>query len=121
MDRIRQFRRRELADRVALLRELLERQLPSWRWREPAGGLSVWARLPLGSSTELAQLASRHGVSIVPGTVMSAMGAFDEFVRLPFDHEPEVLEEGMRRLARAWQAYTATMGGPTAHRLDVVV
>jgi DNA-binding transcriptional MocR family regulator len=121
VDRIRQLRRRELADRLTLLRELLERLLPSWRWREPAGGLSMWTRLPFGSSTELAQLASRQGVSIVPGTVMSATGGFDEFVRLLFDHEPYILEEGMHRLARAWQAYTATEGGRTAQRLDVVV
>jgi DNA-binding transcriptional MocR family regulator len=120
-ERIRELRRRELAARLALLRELLERLLPSWRWREPAGGVSLWARLPFGSSTELAQLASRHRVLIVPGTVMSAIGGLDEFVRLPFDHERNVLEEGMRRLARAWEDYSATVEEQAARRLDIVV
>ena len=69
------------------MEDLLRRWLPDWSWRRPEGGVSVWTRLPAGSSTELAQIAERRGVMIVPGPIMSPTGRFDEYVRLPFDHE----------------------------------
>jgi DNA-binding transcriptional MocR family regulator len=119
-EQILQARRTELIERLALLQALLEELLPSWHWRPPPGGLSIWARLPHGSSLELGQVASRHGVLIAPGTVMSATGGFPDFIRLPFDHHPQELQEGMGRLARAWAEYGAS-SEPTAQRLDVIV
>jgi aspartate/methionine/tyrosine aminotransferase len=53
----------------------------------------------------LGQLALRHGVSIVPGPVASPQGGFGDYLRLPFSLTPDVLEAGLRRLARAWSAY----------------
>src|SRR5262252_7736251 len=120
-DRIWDLRRRELAGALALLQDLLERHLPGWTWRRPAGGLCIWARLPDGGSTELAQIARRHGVLIAPGPVMSPTGRFDEYVRLPFDHRPEVLEQGIRRLGRAWQAYRGMLEADGPRRIDVIV
>jgi DNA-binding transcriptional MocR family regulator len=79
------------------------------------------ARLPDGSSTELAQIAGRHGVLIAPGPVMSPTGRFDEHVRLPFDHRPQVLEQGIRRLGRAWQAYRGVLEADGPRRIDVIV
>jgi DNA-binding transcriptional MocR family regulator len=76
--------------------------------------------LPDGSSTELTQIAHRRGVSIAPGSLMSSTGRFDEFVRLSFDHEEAVLEEGIRRLAAAWRAYRRALATGSS-RLDVVV
>ena len=35
----------------------------------------------------------------------SPSGWFDDHVRLPFVSKPEVLEQGVRRLARAWRSY----------------
>ena len=119
VERIAEIRRREVGERFAALTGQLERSLPEWRWNEPAGGLSLWVRLPEGSAGELAQVARRRGVAIVPGSVMSATGSFDDFVRLPLDHEPVVLEEGVRRLALAWKDYRRALGERT--RLDVVV
>jgi DNA-binding transcriptional MocR family regulator len=119
-EQILQARRTELIERLALLQALLEELLPSWHWRPPPGGLSIWARLPHGSSLELGQVASRHGVLIAPGTVMSATGGFPDFIRLPFDHHPQELQEGIGRLARAWAEYGAN-SEPTAQRLDVIV
>jgi DNA-binding transcriptional MocR family regulator len=120
-DRIWDLRRSELAGRLALLQDLMERHLPGWTWRLPGGGLCIWARLPDGSSTELAQIASRHGVLIAPGPVMSPTGRFDEHVRLPFDHRPELLEQGIGRLGRAWQAYRGVLDADGPRRIDVIV
>jgi DNA-binding transcriptional MocR family regulator len=62
-------------------------------------------RLPYGNASQLAQLALRHGVSIVPGPVASPQSGFEDYLRLPFSLTPDVLEEGLRRLAQAWSAY----------------
>jgi DNA-binding transcriptional MocR family regulator len=91
-----------------LISTLLEELLPEWTWDRPSGGLCLWVRLPHGNAPELAQVALRHGVSIVPGTVASVDGSFSDYLRLPFGHEPTVLEEAVRRLARAWRAYAPT-------------
>jgi DNA-binding transcriptional MocR family regulator len=105
---------------LTLLEELLRRHLPEWEWRRPQGGLSLWVRLPDGSSTELTQIAHRRGVSITPGSLMSTTGRFDDFVRLSFDHEEAVLEEGIRRLAAAWKTYRKGLASNSS-RVDVVV
>jgi len=120
-DRITDLRRRELTERLGLLEGLVHRMLPDWRWRRPEGGLSIWARLPAGSSTELAQIAGRRGVLIAPGPLMSPTGRFDEFVRLPFDHDPAVLHEGILRLASAWQSYSAALDSQGSSRMNVIV
>jgi DNA-binding transcriptional MocR family regulator len=109
LDRIRDLRLRELAGRLAQMDDLLHRELPDWRWRRPKGGLSLWARLPGGTATELAYIAQRRGVVVVPGSVMSPTGRFDDFIRLPLDHDPAVLGEGIRRLASAWKTYHGTL------------
>jgi DNA-binding transcriptional MocR family regulator len=120
-ERISDLRRRELTERLALLEDLLHGTLPDWRWRRPKGGLSIWARLPAGSSTELAQIAGRRGVLVAPGPLMSPTGQFEEFIRLPFDHEPAVLREGLRRLASAWQSYATALDSHRHSRMDVIV
>jgi len=119
-EHVRARRRRELEARLTLLEELLRRHLPEWEWRRPQGGLSLWVRLPDGSSTELTQIAHRRGVSITPGSLMSTTGRFDDFVRLSFDHEEVVLEEGIRRLAAAWKTYRRGLASNSS-RVDVVV
>jgi DNA-binding transcriptional MocR family regulator len=120
-DHIRDARCRELSGRLELMQDLLRRLLPGWTWRRPQGGLCVWARLPDGSSAELAQVASRHGVLVAPGPAMSPTGRFDEFVRLPFDHDPQTLKQGVARLASAWQAYRAELDSHGPRRVDVIV
>lgn len=121
VERIGDLRRAELTERLALLEDLLYDMLPNWRWRRPKGGLSIWAQLPAGSSAELAQVAGRHGVLVAPGPLMSPTGRFDEFIRLPFDHKPTVLRQGVRRLASAWQAYAAALDSYGSSRMDVIV
>jgi DNA-binding transcriptional MocR family regulator len=119
-DDFRRERQPVIAERFALVSRLLAEMLPDWSWDNPLGGLCLWVRLPYGSAAEFAQVALRTGVSIVAGSVASPDGSFDDHVRLPFGHRPQELEEGIRRLARAWQIY-APADEPRAQRMAVIV
>jgi DNA-binding transcriptional MocR family regulator len=119
-DDIRRARLPVIAQRLELAVGLLAEFLPDWSWDTPQGGLCLWVRLPYGSATEFAQVALRAGVSIVAGSVASADGSFDDHIRLPFGQRPDTLEEGIRRLARAWRAY-APAEESRAQSLAVIV
>ena len=120
-DDIRELRRPIIASRLELVTQLLADLLPGWTWDTPQGGLCLWVRLPYGSATEFAQIALRTGVSIVAGSVASSDGSFDDHIRLPFGHRPEVLEEGVRRLAKAWQIYAPEGESRVAQSMAVIV
>jgi DNA-binding transcriptional MocR family regulator len=91
--------------RYEALAGALRRDLPSWRWREPAGGLSVWVRLPgARDAGAFAQAALRHGVAVATAEALSAHPErHADRVRLSFSAPPAVLVEGVRRLAEAWR------------------
>ena len=95
----------EMRARCALVGSLLSTLLPEWRFEEPSGGLTIWARLPGGSASQFAEVAQAHGVAILPGPMLSTSGRFDDRVRIAYVASPDRLEEGVRRLARAWRAY----------------
>jgi len=119
VDRVVQARRSQVRERFECLTGLLARQLPEWKWTAPAGGLSLWVRLPHGDANEFAQIALRHGVSVVPGPLASPDGSFPDHLRLPFVLDRKEMEEGVTRLARAWSSYS-----PESRRervLDVIV
>jgi DNA-binding transcriptional MocR family regulator len=123
-DQVRRARAPVIARRLELVTQLLSELLPGWSWDPPRGGLCLWVRLPYGSATEFAQVALRTGVSIVAGSVASADGSFDDHIRLPFGHRPEALEEGVRRLAKAWQLYApaeAEVETPRTQSMAVIV
>jgi DNA-binding transcriptional MocR family regulator len=105
VERIRAMRRRECAERMEELASELKRKLPSWTWDPPAGGLSLWVRLPYGTAPEFARIASRHGVSVLPGNFASPEGRFADRLRIPFVLETATMKEGIARLTRAWEAY----------------
>jgi len=84
---------------------LIATHLPEWAYRRPAGGLSLWVRIPAGDVAELSEVALRRGVAIVPGTVNSPEGRWSDHLRLPFVGAPETMEEGIRRIAHAWAEY----------------
>lgn len=106
IETIRRARRREVRTKYARMAKLLKSLLPSWSWTPPAGGLSLWVRLPHGDATGFAQIALRHGVAVVPGPLASPDGAGADHLRLPFVHDAETMREGVQRLARAWRAYS---------------
>ena len=117
MPEAQRLRREQLRPRRALLAQLLKKHLPQWQFRIPEGGFFFWVRLPDGDARELAQVALRHGVLILPGSTMSAAGLYTRFVRLPFLADPEVLRDGIARLAGAWREYQAT---PVTRKISAI-
>ena len=120
IDAVKRARRREIARKLDGLTALLREHLPEWSWRRPDGGLLLWARLPRGDANELALVALRHGVAIVPGSVNSPERRFADHVRLPYVEEPEAMKHGVRLLAEAWREYDAMARGPR-RQLGVIV
>ena len=111
-ERVRAARRKEMRERLDRLTKLLSRHLPEWTWTVPAGGLSLWVKLPRGESNTFAQVALRHGVAVVPGTLASPNGGCTDRLRIPFVLDADPMREGVERLAHAWEAYA----GGTARR-----
>lgn len=103
-------RRAFLRERHAVLTRALAEHLPSWEWDEPRGGCTLWVRMPSGDARGLGQVAQRCGVNVVPGQVLSVEGGHEDRLRLPFVHEPEVIEDAVRRLAVAWEVYAGGGG-----------
>jgi DNA-binding transcriptional MocR family regulator len=103
-----------------VITELLDDQLPDWRWRRPRGGPSLWVQLPSGTAAAYAQVALRYGVEVIPGEVMSPTADHGDHLRLPFTLEPPVLEETVRRLAAAWRSYSPEADHRGASRPVVV-
>jgi DNA-binding transcriptional MocR family regulator len=115
---IRRARRREVRAKYGRMARLLKSLLPSWSWTPPAGGLTLWVKLPHGDATGFAQVALRHGVAVVPGPLASPDSSGTDRLRLPFVHEPDTMAEGMQRLARAWRAYSPQI---RAERTSLIV
>jgi DNA-binding transcriptional MocR family regulator len=103
--RLTTIRRRQVKSGLEHAVRLLGKHLPDWTYRRPAGGLSLWVRIPAGDVAELSELALRRGVAIVPGTVNSPEGRWSDHLRLPFVSSPATMEEGIRRIAEAWAEY----------------
>jgi DNA-binding transcriptional MocR family regulator len=121
VDAIRESRRALIGERLDVVSRQIFRRLPTWAWRRPLGGLSLWVKLPRGSAAQFAEVAARHGVSVVPGSTCSPRGAYPEFLRIPFVQGPEALREGVRRLAEAWKAYSPSPAPVSRASLDVLV
>ncbi|MGW4162825.1 aminotransferase-like domain-containing protein [Streptomyces sp. NPDC004788] len=108
-ERIRQLRAGH--DR---LRAELARRLPSWSCPAAAGGQTLWVGLPHGDGVSFAQVALRHGVAVLPGSTMDALGGSDRMLRLHFLLPPDTLTEAVRRLATAWAEYAGGATGAVA-------
>jgi DNA-binding transcriptional MocR family regulator len=119
-DEVAEQRRAELRERLEVLSAALARHLPSWRWARPAGGLSVWAKLPAPRADELANRALAHGMAVVPGTTF-AVGEqrHADRIRLPFVADPETLEVALQRLAAAWSELEDRVAHPAVQALVV--
>lgn len=79
---------------------------PGVRWTHPRGGLFLWVELPPEiNAEEMLQDAIQEKVAFVPGHAFYAAGRSGghlNTMRLNFSNaDPEMLEEGIRRLARA--------------------
>ncbi|MBD0708201.1 hypothetical protein BU197_07240 [Streptomyces sp. CBMA291] len=84
-------RRAVLRERRDAAEALLRARAPHWEWTRPEGGSALWVRVP-GTDTEaLAQLARRHGVSVVPGPAFSPVDGFRDRLRLPYARGTDAL------------------------------
>ncbi|WP_406055924.1 PLP-dependent aminotransferase family protein [Streptomyces sp. NBC_01077] len=91
-------RRSELRGRRDAAEALLRGKAPHWEWTRPAGGPALWVKVP-GTDTEaLAQLARRHGVSVVPGPAFSPVDGFRDRLRLPYGHGTDALAAALPTL-----------------------
>jgi DNA-binding transcriptional MocR family regulator len=101
-------RRSVLRRSAARFAALLSEAIPGCVFEPPAGGLSLWVRLPGGAdAAAFASRALRHGVSVAAGHFASPTGGHDH-LRLCHDRPDEELVEGTARLAAAWSE-----AGPT--------
>lgn len=78
-------RRTQLRARRDLLVDELSARLPEWSVPRPAGGLSLWCRLPAGlSSAAIAAAAAPSGLLLAEGRAFGTGHAFDDHLRVPF-------------------------------------
>lgn len=90
-----------LRESRSVLLELLAGHLPEWETPRPAGGLSVWCRLPAPTSTALTVIAPDFGIRLAAGPRFGIGGAFERYLRVPFTLPPEQLETAVHALRSA--------------------
>jgi DNA-binding transcriptional MocR family regulator len=98
--------RRALASRRDHLVQLIGGQLPAWRTRTPAAGLSLWVELPLEHADTFVHAAAAHGVVVAPGSAACSDTRHLAGVRLSFAETLETLELAVERLASAWELHS---------------
>ena len=90
-----------LRDNRSALLDLLAGHLPEWETGHPAGGLSVWCRLPAPVSTALTVIAPDFGIRLAAGPRFGIGGAFERYLRVPFTLPPDQLETAVLALRSA--------------------
>ena len=119
LDELVERRVPERQARLETIESLLTEHLPSWRWRTPVGGPSLWVELPDVDAAIFAQVALRHGVEMIPGSSMDVSGGHDSYFRMPYCFPDEFLTEVVRRFVAAWAELQRH--GPWEPRLRPVV
>lgn len=86
----------------------LATHLPTFSADRPAGGLSLWIRLPHPVSSHLTAAAAGHGLLLTPGPrfLAAVPSAGERSLRLPYAADPDVLTDAVERLSRAWAEVT---------------
>jgi 2-aminoadipate transaminase len=113
VERVRDVYRERRDRMVAAVR----REMPGARLAVPEGGYYVWLTLPMDVNGDaLASRAAQAGVNIIPGSKFFASGGgYPRNAAIPRNHvrlsysyaTPEQIDEGIRRLAAAYQAVPA--------------
>ncbi len=113
-DEIVTVRRAQLRSRADVVVDGLRTYVPDWEFVPPAGGLSVWAKLPNGlSASAFAQFAVRFGVQVASCAEFTTLESDYGHIRLPFTASETELAEGMRRIGQAWAAFDPSMSAAT--------
>ncbi len=115
--------REALRERRDHLCALIGAQLPAWRVPEvPEAGLSLWVSLPVVDVTAFVAVASRHGVTVLPGSLACVCGRHRGFIRLSFASQLDTLSLAVERLAAAWEVHAENLAAllPAAGLLLVV-
>ncbi len=98
---------RELKRRRDVALAAAEKYLPpGTRWNVPEGGIYLWAQLPKSgpNAAELYITAIQMGVAYAIGNVFYTNGCGSHRMRLNYGtQKPAEIEEGFRRLGRAWR------------------
>lgn len=79
---------------------------PGTTWSVPQGGMYLWLQLPTNgpNAAELFVTAVQMGVAYAIGSVFYTNGCGSHRMRINYGtHKPADIEEGMRRLGRAWR------------------
>lgn len=72
-----------LTKQVGLFSETVLRHFPTGtKVSKPGGGYVLWIELPGVDCLQLTHRALQHGISISPGTIFSATGAYQNFIRI---------------------------------------
>ena len=96
--------RRVYRERRDIMLATMEKYFPPGvTWTHPEGGMFLWVRLPEHVDTaEFLKIALEEKVAFVPGFAFYPQGGGDNTMRLNFSNaRPEMIEEGIKRLARA--------------------
>lgn len=101
LDTIRVQRSPELRAQRDHALALLARHFPAWHAVTPRGGLTLWCHLDAPVSTSLAAAADAHGLRLAAGPRFGTGRAFDDRLRIPFTHPPDILDRAFDRLAAA--------------------
>jgi 2-aminoadipate transaminase len=106
-----------LRARYRLKRDVMEAAIRSeignrLTWRVPRGGFFLWATLPPGiTDHQLLERALERQVVFVVGSAFHVNGSGHDTIRLSFSEPaPERIEEGIRRLAGAFDAAAGRQG-----------
>ncbi len=95
---------REYDKRVTVMHQALEAHMPDGvRWMRPRGGYFFWLEVPEGVDASRVRAAAREEeVDFREGSLFSAVGSLDRYLRLSFAYyrEPDIFE-GVVRLGRA--------------------
>ncbi len=89
-------------ERCQAMLDSLELHMPEGtQWTHPDGGMFLWVELPRGLRGEdILPRAIEQRVAFVPGSPFFAANPRPECIRLNYSNRPpELIEEGMRRLA----------------------
>jgi 2-aminoadipate transaminase len=118
--------RRAYRERRDLMAAAARRYFPQEAvWRCPAGGMYLWVEMPLfgPTATDLYLAAINYSVIFALGSVFSASNSFSHAMRLNFaTPSPDEIEEGMRRLGKAWKELLArNMSMPASQRCAIPI